>query len=291
MRYTMHMTAHTRTKPTFITRYILIALIMAISSCALLVARQVGAATSTTTTLPCEQALLIGHRGTTIGVTRNNSLAAFQKAVADGAESIEMDIHRTKPINGSGTWVVWHDKTIQGKAITNYTFAQLKAIQPDLMTIREAFVYVSSTDRRMDVEVKPVAAGTGSFEYFASLVAQYNMASRFQLSSFDTTNLSRAKAQGLKVVYLSSSIVSPATVKKYGTIVHLNKSVVTAKSVVDTYHAAGVQVYVYTQNTEADWNKYLGYGVDGITTDLAANYVSYCNAQQPPVAASSPSKL
>lgn len=231
------------------------------------------------TALPCERALLIGHRGTTIGVTRNNSLPAFQRAVADGAEVIEFDIHRTKPVNGSGTWVIWHDTSINGKKITDYTYTQLKAAQPDLMTIREAFAYVSTTGRMMETEVKPKNTGDGSFKYFASLVSEYNMQTKFQLSSFDTVNLTRAKANGLKTVYLANTVISPATMKKYANIVHLNKSLVTSKAVVDNFHAAGLSVYIYTSNTTAEWTKYLGYGVDGITTDLAATYTSYCNAQ------------
>ena len=231
-------------------------------------------------TLPCDSAVLIGHRGTTVGVTRNNSLAAFQRAVADGAETIEMDIHRTKPINGSGTWVVWHDKTIQGKKITDYTYAQLKAVQPDLLTIREAFAYISTTDRSMQVEVKPVAAGEGSFRYFADLVLEYGMHNKFELASFDTTNLLRAKQQGLKTVYLANTPVTPVAVMRYAAIVHFNKSLVTSKAFVDSYHKIGIKVYAYTLNSTSDWTKYLNYGVDGITTDVSANYVSYCNSLQ-----------
>ena len=231
-------------------------------------------------TLPCDRALLIGHRGTTIGVVRNNSLPAFQRAVADGAEVIEMDIRRTKPINGSGTWIVWHDSTIRGRKITDYTYAQLKAIQPDLLTIREAFAYVSTTGRAMQVEVKPTAAGEGSFKYFAGLATEYGMQNKFELASFDTTNLSRAKQQGLKTVYLANAPVTPVAVRQYATIVHFNKSLVTSKAFVENYHRLGIKVYVYTMNTTPEWTKYLGYGVDGITTDLSANYVSYCNAMK-----------
>ena len=238
-----------------------------------------GAATATNVPA-CQAVLLIGHRGTSVGVARNNSLAAFKRAVADGAEMIEMDIRRTKPVNGSGTWVVWHDATIKGKKITSYTYAQLKAIQPDLMTIREAIAYISTTDRRMEVEVKPASAGEGSFKYFQELVVQYNMQERFQLSSFDTTNLIRAKKYGLKTVYLANTPTAPATARQYATIVHLNKTLVTSKAMVDAYHALGIQVYVYTMNTVTEWSRYLGYGVDGITTNLAATYTRYCNALQ-----------
>lgn len=232
------------------------------------------------TPIACEQALLIGHRGTNVGVARSNSLAAFQKAVADGAEMIELDIQRTKPVNGSGTWIVWHDSTIQGKKITSYTYSQLKAIQPDLMTIREAFAYISTTGLRMEVEVKPANTSTGSFKYFAGLVSQYNMQAKFQLSSFNITNLTRAKSYGMRTVYLSSKAVSPATVKLYADIVHLNKNLVTTKTLVDNFHTAGISVYVYTVNTATDWDRYLGYGVDGVTTDTAINYNSYCVARQ-----------
>lgn len=229
--------------------------------------------------LPCQRTLLIGHRGTSTAVARNNSMAAFQRAVADGAEVVELDIHRTKPVKGKGTWVVWHDKYIKGKKISKHTYEQLKKIQPDLITVKDAIAYVSTTGRMMQLEVKPKKTGSGSFKYIASLVKQYKMQSRFQLASFDKTNLKRAKKYHLTTVYLSSKKVSTKTVKKYSRIVHLNKKVVTSKAVVDYYHRAGIKVYVYTSDSKTEWNRYLSYGVDGITTDLAQLYTSTCNAQ------------
>jgi glycerophosphoryl diester phosphodiesterase len=50
---------------------------------------------------------LVGHRGAA-GVAPENTLAAFERALADGAEIVELDVHATK----DGEVVIIHDETV-----------------------------------------------------------------------------------------------------------------------------------------------------------------------------------
>ena len=69
----------------------------------------------------------IAHRGGIIEGYPENTLAAFRRAIAFGAEVIEIDIRGTK----DGEVVILHDETLDrttnGKgSVTNYTLEELK---------------------------------------------------------------------------------------------------------------------------------------------------------------------
>ncbi len=247
---------------------------------------QVGAAT----TPGCASTTLIGHRGTNDGVARNNTVAAFQKAAADKAAVIELDIHRTKPdASGSGVWVVNHDSTLNGYTISKTSYATLKKSQPDLATIREAMKAIAATPARMEVEIKPSSVGTGSLQYFVSLAKEYKMTSRLRITSFNEPVLKQFNAlkSGIATGYNVTKLPStkPADIAAYAkkvrtfaTSININKTNLTSATVVTQLKSApGLQVNTYTVNTSAEWSKLVGYGVNGIITDKAAQYTTWCN--------------
>ena len=143
---------HTRTKFSQAARLFAYSLIAA----ALVVAAIPSPSVQAVTVPTCQAVTLVAHRGTNEGVTRNNTIAAFQKAAAAKPDVIELDIHRTLPdASGSGTWVVNHDATLNGYVIAKTPYATLKKSQPDLTTIRDAMKYISTTTANMEVEIKP----------------------------------------------------------------------------------------------------------------------------------------
>lgn len=272
--------------------------IQTIFSLALIVAvlpAQTGAVAATTT---CASVTVIGHRGTDVGVVRNNTVAAFQKAAADKAAVIEMDIRRTLPdASGSGTWVVSHDATLNGYTISKTPYATLKKSQPDLATIREAMKAIAATSARMEVEIKPTSVGDGSLKYFISLAKEYKMTSRLRITSFSDSVLKQFNAlkssiaTGYNVTKLpstkSADIAAFAKkVRTFATSININKTNLTSAAVVTQLKSApGLQVNTYTVDTSAEWDKLVGYGVNGIITDKAGAYNTWCNGI---VAASKP---
>lgn len=80
----------------------------------------------------CKVSTVIGHRGTTVRGIKENSMAAFKKAVADGATVIEIDIHRTGTYKDPKTkkkvykWVIAHDASIRGRSIKKTSYPTLK---------------------------------------------------------------------------------------------------------------------------------------------------------------------
>ena len=246
----------------------------------------------------CTTVTVVGHRGTDVGVARNNTVAAFQKAAADKAAVIELDVQRTKPdASGSGTWVVSHDSTLNGYTISKTPYATLKKSQPDLATIRDAMKVIAATPARMEVEIKPSSVGDGSLKYFVSLAKEYKMTSRLRITSFSESVLKQFNAlkSGIATGYNVTTLPStkPADiaafakkVRTFATSINVNKTNLTSATVVTQLKSApGLQVNTYTVDTSTEWNKLVGFGVNGIITDKAGAYNTWCSGV---VAASKP---
>jgi glycerophosphoryl diester phosphodiesterase len=77
---------------------------------------------------PRARPLIIGHRGSS-AVAPENTLAAFTRAIADGADGLEFDVR----LSGDGTPVVIHDATLDRTAnkpglVSDFTAAELGKI-------------------------------------------------------------------------------------------------------------------------------------------------------------------
>lgn len=102
--------------------------------------------------------IVIGHRGAR-GLAPENTLASIQKALECGVDEVEIDIR----ITNDGVAVLNHNRALLADAkpyvISQYTFAELKKLKPDLTTLAEALKSVRGT-AALYIEVKhgePVA--------------------------------------------------------------------------------------------------------------------------------------
>lgn len=221
---------------------------------------------------------IIGHRGTEDGGVANNTIAAFRQAVTDGVDVLELDIHRTKPDrSGAGTWVVNHDPTIDGRSIASTSFATLRRLRPDLPTYRQALTYVASTDRYVQVEVKPKSVSTGSLRYLARTATTLGLSKRFELDSSRRAVLAKFRGlhTGMRTGYILRRYVAPSVVAPVATTAVVRHSVLTA-AWSSALHQAGLAVEIWTVDTAAGWATAAAYGVDGIITDQAAALVAWC---------------
>ena len=221
---------------------------------------------------------VVGHRGTDAGGVRNNTIAAFVRAAADGADVLELDIHRTRAdSSGRGTWVVNHDATIEGRAIARTSYATLKRLRPDLATFRQAVRYAATAHLPMQVEVKPSRVGTGSLRYFAATADDLGMVGRFELDSAHPKVLTafRSLRTPFATGYILRSYASPAAVTKVADTALLS-SRITTRAWARALRRAGVAVEVWTVDASADWSRYVGYPVDAIITDRSGALVAWC---------------
>lgn len=67
--------------------------------------------------------IIIAHRGAS-RMAHENTLDAFRKAIAVGADAVELDVRKTR----DNTLVVFHNSKIAGRSIGKLSFAELNAI-------------------------------------------------------------------------------------------------------------------------------------------------------------------
>ena len=155
--------------------------------------------------------LVMAHRGNS-ALLPENSPAAFDQAVADGADIIETDLHFTK----DGEIVLIHDDTLERTvhgtgAISDYTLAELKAfplkqpaqrqnVQEHILTLPEL---IERTQAKMPLGLELKDAKFTQPEYAQKLVAilsKYNMQEQCGIISFNLPRVQAVLAQSPKLV-------------------------------------------------------------------------------------------
>jgi glycerophosphoryl diester phosphodiesterase len=99
---------------------------------------------------PGPAALVVAHRGAWRPAPQN-SLAAFEQAIRDGADAVELDVRRT----GDGRLVVVHDPRIGLRAVSALSAAELRArMAPGQAPELEEVLAVLAGRIRLDIELK-----------------------------------------------------------------------------------------------------------------------------------------
>jgi glycerophosphoryl diester phosphodiesterase len=243
---------------------------------------------------------ILGHRGAA-GVAPENTLVAFERGLADGAQIIETDVQQTK----DGVPVLIHDasvdRTTDGRgAVSSLTFAQLQQLDaghayvaPDtgellyrdcghrIPSIREAFEALP--EARFNLELKAdsaelVAEVIRLVQAFdredrTLLTAGEDAVQRMLRDQLERTGarpaLGASVADILAVVQSALAGKAPPTDSMALQIPteFAGRALVTPE-LVEHCHAHGVQIHVWTINDLDEIERLLGLGVDGIVTDF-----------------------
>lgn len=138
---------------------------------------------------------VIAHRGAS-GEFPENTVLAFQQALAQGADALELDVRAT----ADGVPVVLHDETVDRTSggtgpVSQFTLNQLRHLpmpsgQP-IPTLEEILERFRETPLLIDIK-GPGAGGT-----VAALVKRHGAAGRAVIGSFHRAALRPARAEGL----------------------------------------------------------------------------------------------
>ena len=244
-----------------------------------------------------EGVLVMAHRGGR-GLWPENTLYAFEQAVALGVDVLEMDLHST----ADGVLVLIHDKTVERTTggngpVSGYTWKQLQALDagyywsadegqtypyrglgigvPALAEVFAAFPHVP-----MNIEIKQSQPDITL--PFCRLIRENGMSARVLVASFDEDTIRAFRRvcpevattsgenevrvlYGLSLGYLGGLYWPPAEalqVPEYSGNIH----VVTPRFI-QAAHRRNMEVYVWTVNDPADMQRMLDLGVDGLITD------------------------
>jgi glycerophosphoryl diester phosphodiesterase len=217
---------------------------------------------------------LQGHRGAR-GLAPENTRASFEAAVAAGVSSIETDLHLTR----DNQIVICHDPTINGQLIRTINSAELSA----LSTLDQLFEWVPNIV--LDLEIKRVPGRperigddfdgeTAGFleERVLDCIHRHLALARTVVRSFDHRCVLAIKKREPRLrtaaLVAGTAPVAPEEVAQRASAdIYCPDVQFLDERQVRRLHAVGIHVLPWTVNDPADWERLLGWGVDGITTD------------------------
>jgi glycerophosphoryl diester phosphodiesterase len=226
--------------------------------------------------------LVIAHRGASRHEPEN-SLAAFARAVCDGADAVELDVMRC----ATGEVVVFHDPTLgrftgdTRAHVRRMSYAALRTVDigggAHVPTLDEALESIGP-NVRVNVELKSVpsrriAVDDGLVGAVAATLARHGVRERALVSSFDpllltrfsrvapgmcTGLLFRARPLVLGQTWLARLLL-PSAIQLEAALVDVAR--------VARWHARGLAVYAWSVDDAATVDRICAAGVDAIGTN------------------------
>ena len=233
---------------------------------------------------------IYAHRGASGWDTKyapENTMPAFEKAIAMGADGIELDVQLTK----DGEIVICHDEKIDRTSdgtgwLKDYTFKELRGLSfskthPEygnikIPTLRELLEFMVPTGKELNIELKTgVIYYEGLEERTAAMVREFGMEDRVIYSSFSHHSLrllKQAVPDARIGLLMGENFVD---VPRYTTMmqaeaVHPNYRHI-GKEYIDNCHANGIKVTTWTVDPIVELKRFCEYGVDIIITDCPDN--------------------
>jgi glycerophosphoryl diester phosphodiesterase len=228
---------------------------------------------------------IIAHRGSSAHAPEN-TIAAFELALEQGADAIELDAKLT----ADGEVVVIHDQTVNR---TTGGVGKVREMRLDQLRTLDAGEYYDSTfigekiptlgevfeavghSLYINVELTNYATLTDSLpEKVAELVKQHGMSEQVLFSSFNPLALSKIRSLvpeaplGLLAMpgIAGAWAFSPLSNLIHHHALHPEKSSVTPSRVA-SLHNKGKKIFVYTVNDSQTMRDLYSWKVDGIITD------------------------
>jgi len=203
------------------------------------------------------QLLLLGHRGARgLKSIPENSLAAFDRALADGCDGFEFDVRLT----ADGHAVICHDPRLKGIDIAKAPSEKLKDLA-DLNQILSRY-----HDRAfLDIEIKVAGLEKSTVD----LLRKFRPSRGFVVSSFLPFVLDALHGEDpsvpLGLICEKKSQLKWWTKLPVGYII-AHSALVNA-AVIDQLKAAGKKVLVWTVNRPTQIQRFAELGIDGIISD------------------------
>lgn len=243
--------------------------------------------------------LVIAHRGAS-GYAPENTLAAFRAAIALGADMIELDVHATADRRLAVIHDESIDRTCDGRGfVREMTLAEIKTFDAGVwwgpgfagerVPALEEVLALSGSRVRVNVEVKAprgdVHPGSVERDVVAPLLAAVEATGtrhEVLVSSFDPVVLRalRAAAPDLPLGVLTEARVEGAAGFREDHLAPVLQVAAAVgayslhpywrfcgRHVVRAAREAGLKVFPWTVNREADLRRVVGLGADGVITN------------------------
>lgn len=210
---------------------------------------------------------ILAHRGAS-GYEHQNSLAAFRRAVALGADGVELDVHATR----DGALLVHHDAEVPGIGaipdLPSAAFADYRLPNGEpIPALSQALAVLASL--AVWIELKTLPARWDAVLLRA--IAESPTPSLCAVHSFDHRIIVRVGAlePALRrgILLASYLLDTPATLRAAGVSTLWQEAHLIDAELVESVHSTGCTVIAWTVNVASDAGRLTRLGVDALCTN------------------------
>jgi len=258
--------------------------------------------------------LIIGHRGAA-GEAPENTLAAFELALRQGADGIELDVH----LSADGVPVVIHDprldRTTSGAGrVRDHTLAALRRLDAGswfnqrypakarpryaglkIPTLAEALAWAHDQNCMVYVEIKRPHAFQGKIVPYPEIegkvleeVDRAGVRRMVTVISFDLPTLRRLRHLDSEIalgIDFTRPLLAIRRAESLGATTLAPHWAFASKGFIGRAHRAGLRVLVWDLDQALWMRRKISDGVDGIITRYPAKLVEIAGGKQQPVGA------
>jgi glycerophosphoryl diester phosphodiesterase len=223
---------------------------------------------------PIPRPVCIAHRGAS-GYEPENTLASFRRAIALGADWIELDLQQC-----ADELVVFHDRSLERRTgrdgiLRHLSWKELNGFDVGGGEHIPRFSDVIQETKgkiALDIEVKGIVSAPLLISCLSSLLQDGWNSTNLVVSSFDHQMLSTLRVAlphlCLAPIFYGTSLYAHETTTKLAT----NHVVIDLDFLqtnrIDELHSLGLKLWVYTANYASDISELVSLGVDGIVSNF-----------------------
>ena len=225
-----------------------------------------------------EDFVVMAHRGASAAAPEN-TLVAYEKAIALGADWAELDVRQTK----DGAIVLMHDKTVHRTTgvkgfVWDFTLAELKQLEAgswfgeefrgEPIPTLEEVIRLAKGRIKLNIEVKISENELGIAERVVDIVRAEDFSQDCIITSFDMETVNRFKeiAPDLRTGLIFDKELRPDVFGGNWEILSSNSELVDAEFM-RLARNSGKRIYVWTVNEREEMLRLIDLGADGIITD------------------------
>ncbi|MFP5200890.1 MULTISPECIES: glycerophosphodiester phosphodiesterase [Bacillus] len=227
---------------------------------------------------------IIAHRGSS-SAAPENTFAAFDLAVQQGADYIELDVQLTMDQHVAVIHDVTVDRTTNGSGLVkSYTLDQLKKLDagswfdsqyaneriPTLQEILERY----SQRVGILIEIKHPKQQIGIEKAVVDIINRFAYSRHIMVQSFDANALQRVKAYApsLRTAFIIKPSAFKLTKRKlaeyssFADCLNMKKTMIN-RWLIDRIHSFGMDVFIWTVKDQKTADRMKTYPIDGVVTD------------------------
>jgi glycerophosphoryl diester phosphodiesterase len=219
---------------------------------------------------------ITAHRGASIAAPEN-TIAAFDEAISEKSDWIELDVHETK----DGVLIISHDanlKRITGKKayVYNLNYNEIEKLNiitninypnTKIPTLEDVFKECQGKVK-INIELKPTGHEKSYVDKVLDLINQYNIKGDIEIASMNLNVLKEVKERDPDITIIYNMTIANGDISKldFIDVYSVEESYIT-DDLINKVHKANKKIYAWTVNDANTIRKLADMGVDNIITD------------------------